>query len=220
MPELRAAGTEQVSNPFAGFQDTTSPAYVPPIGPVPQGPQGAKALVKEQQQEKPTYRPQDLKTLGYVAPISAGLGAGNSVVPTTNAAEAVADTVTAGLAGAASGAATGAAIGSIGGAPGALVGAGVGGVVGIVSGGIKSYLGLRAARRARRYQERQNALIQAKNDAREKQSREDAVSNMSYNRRVQAVQSQYNAQVQTMNMINELIGQDQNVKDRFLALGL
>lgn len=90
------------------------------------------------------------KAISAVAPLSAGLSAGNQVSPTPNAAEAVTSVGVSTLAGAASGALTGAAIGAAGGPIGAVGGAVIGGLSALVVGGTKAWFGTRSARRKNR----------------------------------------------------------------------
>jgi hypothetical protein len=156
-----------------------------------------------------------LKSMQLLAPIQSGLAAGGSVQPTTDAGEAVLDTAMAGLGGAASGMAVGAAMGA-GGGP---VGAAVGGAIGLVAGGLKAYLGLKKARKTQRKNDAIARAIEAKEEARHQETRNDNLRAERYNKRQNALQSMWNAQQTAMARINEIMANDQNAKAMFLKLG-
>ncbi len=81
-----------------------------------------------------------------------------------------------------SGAASGALIGSVAGGVGAVPGALIGGGVGLLTGAINAFLGVGAARKANRDRKRLLAAAQAKEDARLKQQRDDAIGQEQFNR--------------------------------------
>lgn len=217
----RGAGQESpYLNPVGSFGTASFPQQSAesygPGSPFQPGPYAAPGQAPASQVK---YKPQDLKTLGYAAPIGAGLGAASQVTPTTDASDAVMQTLAAGATGAAEGAATGAALGAIGGPGGALGGAVAGGIAGVVMGGMQSYLGLKRARAARREQEKRLSEVQAREDRRAQQERADAQQAQGYNRRQNAIQSHWNAMNYVVNQINNTVAQDQNLRDRFLSLG-
>lgn len=167
--------------------------------------------------------PQGGKAFQYLVPALAGFGSGSSVQPTTSAPSAVMQGVGAGIGGAASGAALGTAI-----APGVgtAVGAGVGGLVGLVSGGIQSYFGLKDARAQKREMNKRIKEIQEKEQERfdyEKQqnalARSDAKEQQGYDRRRNALASQWAAFQSVMGILNKGMQDDENIKSLFLQRG-
>lgn len=205
------------SAPLVSFPSSNPQDYGPGsvFQPGPYAPQAPTGAPKQQVQ----YKPGDLKTLGYLAPLGDGLGAASQVQPTTDASDAVVQSLATGATGALSGASTGAMIGAMGGPLTAAGGALIGGVSGLVMGGIQSYLGLKRARSQRREQEKQTREIQAREDRREALARSDAKEAQGYSRRQNAIQSQWNAMNYVVNQLNNTLAQDQNLKDRFLQLG-
>lgn len=158
---------------------------------------------------------QSQKALGALMPVQAGLNAGAAVTATPRASDAILQTAGAAAAGAAQGAAVGSVVPGIG----TGVGAAVGGFVGLVSGGIQAFTGLRAARDQARKEERMQRDILARQAARDAQARADAQENMRYNRRVAALQSNWAAQQEAGRRINEMMDQDQELRQLFIANG-
>lgn len=170
-----------------------------------------------------TSRAQSAPILGIAAPISAGLNAGAQVQPTANAESAILQTATSALGGAASGALSGAAIGAAGGPIGAAGGAAIGGLVSLVSGGVQAYLGLKDARAKNRANERQAAYIKKWNEDERKynrgqdaQRRGDNQEQARYNRRQSALASQWKAMQSTMDILNQGIRDDENIRALFV----
>jgi hypothetical protein len=156
-------------------------------------------------------------------PATAGAGTGSSVKPTTSAPSAVMQTVGAGVSGAASGAAMGTAIAP---GPGTAIGAGVGGLVGLVSGGIQSYYGLRDARAQKREMNRRIKEIDEKEAERVEyqkqlnaQSRADNKEQQGYDRRRNALASQWSAFQSVMGILNKGMQDDEQIKSLFLERG-
>lgn len=169
---------------------------------------------------------QSQKFLSYAMPVQSGLNAGSAVTATPNAADATLQAAGAGLSGAAGGAMTGAMIGAAGGPIGAAGGAAIGGLVGLVTGGIQAYTGLRAARDEARRAERVARDIQARQDARDAQARADAEQaradgqeNMRYNRRMAALQSNWSAVQEAGRRMNEIMSEDESLKQLFITSG-
>jgi hypothetical protein len=101
----------------------------------------------------PTTQPgQQGLALSSLAPISAGISAGNQFQPGTSgdASEAIAGVGLSTASGAISGALSGAAIGAAGGPIGAGVGAAIGAVSALVISGTKAWFGVRSARKKKR----------------------------------------------------------------------
>lgn len=170
-----------------------------------------------------TSRAQSAPVMGIAAPLAAGLNAGAQVQPTTDAGSAVLQTATAGLGGAASGALAGAAIGAAGGPIGALGGAAIGGLTSLVSSGIQSFLGLKDARAAKRAQDKQAAYVKSWNENERKYNREqdaqhrsDGMEQTRYNRRQNALNSQWKAFQSTIDILNQGIRDDDNIRAMFV----
>lgn len=157
--------------------------------------------------------------MGYLMPFQAGLGAGSQVSATPDASDAALQVGGATMAGAASGALTGAAIGAAGGPIGAIGGAAIGGLTALVSGGLQAYLGVKASREANRKNERIQAAIQARQDARDAQMRADTQEQTRYNRKIAALQSQWNAMQTANGYLNDLITKDQSIKQHLQLTG-
>jgi outer membrane lipoprotein SlyB len=163
------------------------------------------------------------QALAYLAPATAGLGAGSQVQPTTSAPSAVMQTVGAGAAGAVGGAVAGAAVG---GPVGAAVGAAAGGLIGLVSGGISSYFGLKDAREQRRKQERDEAYIRQKNEEHDayikeqnELARSDNQEQQRYTRRQAAMASQMNAYQSVLAILNKNAADNEGANQLFLERG-
>jgi hypothetical protein len=160
--------------------------------------------------------PADNTVLGIAAPISAGLGAGEAAAtPTVDSGQATINAVETGLAGAATGASAGAAIGA-GGGP---VGAAVGGVVGLVAGGVNAYFSVKNARAQKRQEAALIAKAQARQDARDAQARQDAIGQLAYNRRQTALQNLHLAQQNALSNMNDILKNNQDIKDKFIKYG-
>ena len=165
---------------------------------------------------KDTFRPQSNTALGLISAAERGLGAASQVVPTENAGDAALQAVGAGLSGAASGAAIGSMVLP---GPGTAVGAAVGGLVGIVGGGIGAYLGVKSSREKRRKQEAVIAAINAKEEKRMREERLAAADNLRFNRRQNALQSQWSAYLYAGKKLNEQLANNQEFRRQFIALG-
>lgn len=204
--------------PLGGFQ---TPLYNSPEFAVPGLPKrpvtnlGANSFKAQNPYMNSSGQP-NLAGIGAVTAGLQGLQSGAANVPTADTAEAVTGAVSSGLVGAGSGFLTGAAMGGAGGVPGAIIG----GVIGLASGGLNAWLGLRAVRRQRREQAKKEAEIAAKNEAREKQARADALGQLGFNRRTAAIQSQWAAQEMARGKFFELLQLDNNLRSAFVQQGL
>lgn len=163
--------------------------------------------------------PEEIKAKQYGSAAAAGLAQGGNMVDTPDATDAAIQVGSAGLSGAASGLA-------VGGLPGAAIG----GILGLVSGGINAWVGTHSARQNRRQQEKVAMQIQAREDARREQDRQDqlymfnsnkemTLEQLRYNRRASAVQESFQAQEQARRTMNDAIAGDKNLKEFFLRTG-
>lgn len=148
-----------------------------------------------------------------------GLSAPAGQVPTGDATSAVWQAIGSGLSGAAGGAFVGAKAGSIFGLPGAAGGAAIGGLAGLVVGGITAYTGLRAKRQARRDANRQAKKIMDMQRKALAQQRADVNEQLRYNRRINALQSKWDAMESARGHLNELIAGNHKLKSIFLKMG-
>jgi outer membrane lipoprotein SlyB len=156
--------------------------------------------------------PEARKYMGYGNAALGGVAAGGQVQPTTDSQDASLQVLGAGIGGAAAGAAAGGPYGAL-----------IGGVAGLVSGGLNAYVGTHSARKEQRKQEKLRQEIMAKDEARYQQARADQQKYFDiersdnqeaarYNRRMAAVQSQWQAQEAARRALNDAITQDQSLK--------
>ncbi len=212
-------------NPFAAdpAEETGLDAQRLPM-PVTRAPAPAPSLNLATKGETSAARSQPI--LNYAAPVAAGLSAGGQVQPTTDSGSAVLQTAQSTLGGAASGALAGAAIGAAGGPIGAVGGAVAGGLTALVSGGIQAFTGLKEARANKRAEEKQAAYIKKWNEDERAYNRKQDELNRSgtneqlrYNRRQNALASQWKAFQSTMDILNQNMDKDENLRKMFLTGG-
>jgi hypothetical protein len=164
--------------------------------------------------QKPTdyLSPEAREYMGYGNAALGGAAAGGQINATPNGSDAALQVVGSGIGGAAAGAAYG-----------GPVGAAIGGAVGLVTGGINAYVGTKAARQQRREQEKIRQQIAAKDEARYQQARADAQQyfnteradtqeQLRYNRRMEAIQSQWQAQESARRALNDAIQNNAQLK--------
>ncbi len=156
--------------------------------------------------------PEARKYMGYGNAAYGGVAAGSQVTPTPDAGDAALGVIGSGISGAAAGAAVG-----------GPWGAAIGGAAGLVSGGINAWVGTHSARQKRREQDKIRQQIAAKDEARYQQARKDAKEyfdiergdtqeQQRYNRRMAAVQSQWQAQESARRALNDAIQNDAGLK--------
>jgi len=110
----------------------------------------ARTQAKANPLSVPGIKKQQSPLVAGLAPLSAGIAAGNQQAPTADLAEAAAGVGLSTLGGVASGALSGATIGAAGGPIGALGGAVIGGLSALVISGAKAWFGVRSARKRNR----------------------------------------------------------------------
>lgn len=230
----KAALTLDTSDPFTTDPGSTSPAALPPpINPFASQASAQPAGLDAQRLLMPIVsKPSDFtpapslnlhlpeqasnaqqqRQLKYMEPVSLGLSAGATVGKTTNSESAVLNTLGAGAAGVAEGGATG-----------GLYGAVAGGIVGLVSGGIQSYTGLKQARADKRASDKQTAYIKkwnederAYNQQQDALRRSDSLEQQRYNRRQNAIATQWKAFQSTFDILHAGITQDENLRSMFV----
>lgn len=158
------------------------------------------------QNQLDTADPSKVKALQTIAPAVAGFQAGAQVQNVQTTEGAVLQTISAGLGGAAGGAIAG-------GVPGAIVG----GVAGVITGGINAYLNLKSSRKARREQNRERARIEEKNRKALAQQRADVNEQMRYNRRINALNSRWEAMEKVREQFNTSVVQNENLRNLFIS---
>lgn len=192
-----------------------SNAIAPPISRSPfyNSPMQSTAADKPQDYLSPEAR----KMVGYGSSALGGIAAGSQVAPTANAGDAALQVLGSGLGGAAAGLATGNPIG-----------AAIGGIAGLVTGGINAWVGTSSARKQQRAQDKIRRDIQARDEARYQQARQDqeryyniergdSMEKERYNRRQTALQSQWAAHDQARNALNDSIAQDASFKHMIMG---
>lgn len=223
-----AAFTSPAPKPITNTDIVTSADAAQPIGldsniPVPAGANTWNPnRLQSTAANKPTdyLSPEARKMTGYANAGLGGFAAGSQIAPTADAGDAMLQVGGATVGGAAQGAIQGA---MVGGAPGALVGGAIGGLTALVTSGLNAWMGTSAARKQQRAQDKIRRDIQARDEARYQQARRDQEKyfniergdNMEkerYNRRLNALQSQWVAQQKAKDALNDTMAQDANLK--------
>lgn len=157
-------------------------------------------------------REKALKQQGSVASVMPGLTASSQQVPTTDATSAVWQAVGSGISGAAGGALIGSSVGGVGAVPGAVIG----GISGLVMGTISAYTNLKAARQQRRAANKQARKIMEMQRKAQAQQRRDINEHIRYNRRINALQSRWDAVDSAREMVNKRVVQNQKLRDALI----
>lgn len=148
------------------------------------------------------------KTARAVRGVFGGLGAGGSAGPSYDGRTAAVNVGAATLSGAATGFMTG-------GVPGAVAG----GTLGLVTSSLNAWMQVEAENRRRSEMDALIREIEAKEDAREKRDRADQVSNLRYNRKQAELEQAWGVARANRSRINEMIGQNQTLRDRWIQTG-
>lgn len=169
----------------------------------------------DRQQSKPNDNGMsslDKKFVTYGGAAEAGLGQTSAMTPNTDSSGALLQVAGATLGGAASGAV-------VGGVPGAVVG----GLVGLVSGGINAWVGTHSARTQARKNEAINLAILKRQEALNAQqqanwetNRQDNLKQQALNNKTLANQSQWSAMEKGRQALNDMIAQDENLKQMLI----
>lgn len=156
--------------------------------------------------------PEARKYMGYGQAALGGYNAGANMMATPDESDAMLQVAGSTVGGAAMGLAAGGPVGAV-----------VGGLTGLVTGGLNALVGTSSARKQRREQERIRQEIAAKEEARYRQARKDAEKYFNiergdnqeqqrYNRRMAAIQSQWQAQESARRALNDAIQNNSQLK--------
>ncbi len=198
------------SNPFTPISEFQGiPTAAPAHAVAPQQQVAAPApVVATPTTTQPTQQQQHTQLSKYAPAAYAGLTAAQPAANAYDTKSGIISTLGAG----ASGAATGAVVGG-------PVGALIGGGTGLLLGGLNAYLSVGAKNKAKRDQNRLLREAEAKQATRDKIARDDAVSQLAYDRKEAARQKQWAKNLQIRQALHDAAAGDKTADAEFIATG-